>query len=39
MQSTGKGMNFLEEERYHFFVMQEKEGRMVEDTGFFIGLL
>lgn len=39
MQSTGKGMKFLEEERYHFFVMQEKEGRMVEDTGFFIGLL
>ena len=35
MQSTGRGMNFLEEERYHFFIMLE-EGRMVEDAGMFV---
>ena len=36
MQSTSRGMNFVEEERCHFFVMLEKEGRMVEDAGMFV---
>lgn len=33
MQSTVRGMLFLEEERYYFFVIKEKKGSMVEDEG------
>ena len=33
MQSTGRVINFLEEERHHFKKIMPAEGRMVEGAG------
>ena len=36
VQSTGRVINFLEEERHHFKKIMPAEGRMVEGAGMFV---